>query len=62
MKRSVMRNILHFLVRIYGEIAYRCGRDRGYYWALRATCNWARLDWYGRPCPKTFVRVGWIQW
>lgn len=52
---------LHYIIRFYGETAYRLGRISGYYWALRASCNWTHLDWYGRPCGRVFNRVGWIQ-
>lgn len=61
-RRAWWRWAVHRLCLAYGGLAYRLGRDAGYYWALRATCNWAGLDWYGRPTGPVFYRVGWIRW
>ena len=53
--------ILWHALKVYGECAYRLGRDAGYYWALRAMCEWTGRDWYGNSCPHTFSRVGRIE-
>lgn len=58
----MMRTAAWWLLKAYGELAYRCGRYAGYHWALRAMCNGLHRDWYGRPCGKVFVRVGWPKW
>lgn len=56
-----MMRLLHWALWLYGEACYRCGRDAGYYWALRATCNWCGIDWYGRPTRTRFDEVGRIR-
>ena len=55
---------LWWLIRAYGEILYRMngGSCAGYYWALRACCNWCGYNWYGEKCGKVFNRVGRIKW
>lgn len=58
---KTIRWLGHKLLKCYGEICYRLGRSSGYYWALRATCNWCNLDWYGCPTKKVFTSVGWIR-
>ncbi len=53
------RLLLWYPLRATGSVAYWLHLEGVYYWALRAMCNWARMDWYGRPLRgKVFERVG----
>jgi hypothetical protein len=49
-----------YVLKGYGELCWRLnGRrsSRGYYWAVRAMCNWTGFDWYGVPTGPVFTRV-----
>lgn len=58
MKAVALKKTLWAGLKVVGELEYLIGRHAGYYWCLRAMCNWCRRDWYGRPVEKGFHKVG----
>lgn len=55
------KRALWFLLRAYGSACYALGRDAGYYWALRAMCNYCGRNWYGQAIGAVFNYVGRIR-
>ncbi len=56
--------ILWHVFHLYGEVRWAMagGACGGYYWALRACCNWTGRDWYFKETGKVFAYVGRPRW